>query len=125
MEVSSGGDYIAFRGGRIDATQAGPPGVPEPQDTLAQHTADFARQGFTPQEMIQVSASVRVLFITDIGISLSHVATPWAEFRILHFHSPRKLQGPRTTLLATSSLIPHSPFSTTRCTFVWDGSDKC
>jgi hypothetical protein len=53
--ISSGGDYIAFRGGRADATQAGPPGVPEPQDTLAQHTADFARQGFTAQEMIQVS----------------------------------------------------------------------
>jgi hypothetical protein len=54
----SGGDYIAFRGGRIDAKQAGPAGVPEPQDTLAQHTADFARQGFTPTEMIQVSSIV-------------------------------------------------------------------
>jgi hypothetical protein len=55
MHILSGGDYIAFHGGRVDATQAGPPGVPEPQGTLAQHTADFARQGFTPQEMIQGS----------------------------------------------------------------------
>jgi hypothetical protein len=35
--------------------------VPEPQDTLAQHTADFARMGFTPIEMIQVSAAVSSL----------------------------------------------------------------
>jgi hypothetical protein len=56
IRVSSGGDYISFRGGRVDATQAGPPGVPEPQDTLAQHTASFARQGFTPTEMIQGGA---------------------------------------------------------------------
>jgi hypothetical protein len=61
--VPSGGDYIAFRGGRVDATQAGPPGVPEPQDTLAQHTADFARQGFTPLEMIQVSAEFWILYL--------------------------------------------------------------
>jgi hypothetical protein len=55
--VFSGGDYIPFRGGRIDAKQGGPAGVPQPQDTLAQHTADFARQGFTPTEMIQVSST--------------------------------------------------------------------
>jgi hypothetical protein len=40
--------------------------VPEPQDTLSQHTADFARQGFTPLEMIQVSAR---------GLSLSRMLT--------------------------------------------------
>jgi hypothetical protein len=54
LPTVSGGDYIPFRGGRIDATEAGPPGVPQPQDTLASHKATFARQGFTAEEMIQV-----------------------------------------------------------------------
>lgn len=30
------------------------PGVPEPQQDLATHTANFARQGFTPTEMISL-----------------------------------------------------------------------
>jgi hypothetical protein len=52
----SGGPKIDFRGGRVDATEAGPAGVPEPQDTLQSHTAAFARMGFTPTEMIQLVA---------------------------------------------------------------------
>jgi catalase (peroxidase I) len=51
-----GGPQIPFRGGRIDATSAGPAGVPEPQQDLASHTASFARQGFSPTEMIGLIA---------------------------------------------------------------------
>jgi catalase (peroxidase I) len=54
--LSSGGPLIPFRGGRVTATQAGPPGVPQPQEPLASHTAAFARMGFTPTEMIQLVA---------------------------------------------------------------------
>lgn len=54
IALGSGGDYIPFRGGRVDATKPGPPGVPEPADTLEKHTRDFSRLGFTPKEMIQV-----------------------------------------------------------------------
>ncbi|KAF8175929.1 heme peroxidase [Mycena galopus ATCC 62051] len=51
-----GGPEIAFRGGRVDAAVANAPGVPQPQDTLESHIASFARQGFTPTEMIGLVA---------------------------------------------------------------------
>ncbi|KAF7375896.1 Peroxidase [Mycena sanguinolenta] len=51
-----GGPQIAFRGGRVDATEPNVPGVPQPQDTLDAHIADFARSGFTQTEMISLVA---------------------------------------------------------------------
>jgi hypothetical protein len=54
----SNGPEIPFRAGRVDATKAGPAGVPEPHQTLEDHTAKFAKQGFTPTEMIQLIACV-------------------------------------------------------------------
>jgi hypothetical protein len=45
-----------FRGGRVDATQAGPPGVPSVEFDIQSLTESFARQGFTPTEMIQLVA---------------------------------------------------------------------
>ncbi|KAH8101415.1 heme peroxidase [Cristinia sonorae] len=51
-----GGPKINFRGGRIDATTANTPGVPEPQQSLTEHIASFARQGFTQSEMISLIA---------------------------------------------------------------------
>ncbi|KAJ6488990.1 heme peroxidase [Mycena sanguinolenta] len=53
---SCGGPEIAFRGGRIDAGGPNAPGVPQPQDDLDSHIADFARQGFTQTEMIGLVA---------------------------------------------------------------------
>lgn len=50
------GPMIPFRAGRIDATEAGPKGVPEPQQDLASHTASFAKQGFNVSEMIGLVA---------------------------------------------------------------------
>ena len=47
---------MPFRGGRVDATAAGPPGVPEPQNTLESHIASFAKQGFNQTEMITLVA---------------------------------------------------------------------
>lgn len=44
---------IQFRAGRIDATTAGPLGVPGPGDSLASQTAAFAKAGFSQTEMIQ------------------------------------------------------------------------
>ena len=45
-----------FRGGRIDATSANAPGVPQPFQDLESHTASFARQGFNQTEMISLIA---------------------------------------------------------------------
>ncbi|KAF8177799.1 heme peroxidase [Mycena galopus ATCC 62051] len=54
--ISCGGPIIPFRGGRIDATEAGPATVPQPQQDLTSHTAAFARQGFNATEMISLVA---------------------------------------------------------------------
>ncbi|KAF5376378.1 hypothetical protein D9757_008674 [Collybiopsis confluens] len=51
-----GGPVVPFSAGRIDATEAGPATVPEPQQDLASHTESFRRQGFTPSEMIALVA---------------------------------------------------------------------
>lgn len=53
---SQGDVMIPFRGGRIDATEAGPKGVPEPQQELDSHVAAFKRQGFNKTEMIGLVA---------------------------------------------------------------------
>ena len=47
---------VPLRVGRVDARQAGPAGVPQPQDDLATHIADFKRQGFNVTEMIALVA---------------------------------------------------------------------
>ncbi|KAJ7702017.1 heme peroxidase [Mycena metata] len=54
--VGCGGPAIPFRGGRIDATEAGPATVPEPQQDLASHVASFKAQGFSETEMISLVA---------------------------------------------------------------------
>ncbi|KAH8088913.1 heme peroxidase [Cristinia sonorae] len=51
-----GGPKIPFRGGRVDATEANIAGVPEPQQSLDEHIANFARQGFSHEEMISLTA---------------------------------------------------------------------
>ncbi|KAH7311247.1 heme peroxidase [Stachybotrys elegans] len=53
---SDGNMQIPYRAGRIDATEAGPPGVPEPQQDLDSHTASFKKQGFNVTEMIGLVA---------------------------------------------------------------------
>ncbi|KAH8101425.1 heme peroxidase [Cristinia sonorae] len=51
-----GGPAIPFRGGRIDALKPNDPGVPEPQQSIEEHISNFARQGFTQEEMISLVA---------------------------------------------------------------------
>jgi len=47
---------VPFRAGRLDATEAGPPGVPEPHQKLTEHTAMFKKAGFNETEMIALVA---------------------------------------------------------------------
>lgn len=53
---SEGKVNVPYRGGRIDATGAGPLGVPEPQQDLDTHTGIFQKQGFNQTEMIGLVA---------------------------------------------------------------------
>ncbi|KAL8794244.1 MAG: hypothetical protein Q9195_003198 [Heterodermia aff. obscurata] len=53
---SCSGPAVPFRSGRIDATEAGPVGVPLPQNSLFTFQNQFARVGFNATEMIQVIA---------------------------------------------------------------------
>ncbi|KAF2638855.1 heme peroxidase [Massarina eburnea CBS 473.64] len=50
------GYEIPLRVGRVDATEAGQAGVPEPQQDLATHTEKFKKQGFNQTEMIELVA---------------------------------------------------------------------
>jgi len=54
--AACGGAPIPFRGGRVDALSAGPPGVPEPEQDLAMHIEKFRLQGFNRTEMIALVA---------------------------------------------------------------------
>jgi len=54
--VTCGGPIIPFRGGRRDAQEAGPLGVPTPSQDLATHIQNFRLQGFTQEEMIGLVA---------------------------------------------------------------------
>lgn len=51
-----GGPNVAVRAGRIDATQAGPTGVPAPTDSAQSLQSAFSRVGFSTQDMIKVVA---------------------------------------------------------------------
>ena len=51
-----GGPVIPMRGGRIDATAAGPIGVPLPQNGQGTFINQFSRMGFNVQDMIQMTA---------------------------------------------------------------------
>ncbi|KAF9480740.1 heme peroxidase [Pholiota conissans] len=50
------GPPIRYRGGRKDASGAGRPGVPEPQQDLQSHKDSFKLQGFNETEMIALVA---------------------------------------------------------------------
>ncbi|EFQ28031.1 WSC domain-containing protein [Colletotrichum graminicola] len=54
--LSCNGPSINYRSGRIDATVKGPTGVPQPGNAIQIFTQQFGRMGFTPQEMVQVTA---------------------------------------------------------------------
>jgi hypothetical protein len=51
-----GGPIIPMRGGRVDATAAGPLGVPQPQNGAGTFANQFARMGFNNTDMIQMTA---------------------------------------------------------------------
>ena len=53
---SCGGPIVPIKIGRVDATEAGPPGVPLPQNSLYTFQNQFLRTGFDTSQMIAVTA---------------------------------------------------------------------
>lgn len=51
-----GGPHIGMKGGRIDATAAGPTGVPEPETNIQDTLTDFSNAGFVTDDAITLTA---------------------------------------------------------------------
>ena len=51
-----GGTPVVMRGGRVDATQAGPTGVPKPQDPLDKQLTQFSNVNFNRDDTIALTA---------------------------------------------------------------------
>lgn len=51
-----GGPHIVMKGGRIDATAAGPTGVPEPETNIQDTLNDFSNAGFNTDDGITLTA---------------------------------------------------------------------
>jgi hypothetical protein len=51
-----GGPVVPMRGGRVDATAAGPLGVPQPQNGQGTFLNQFSRMGFNASDMIKMTA---------------------------------------------------------------------
>ncbi|ESZ95645.1 hypothetical protein SBOR_3946 [Sclerotinia borealis F-4128] len=84
--MSCGGPIIPFRAGRIDAIEAGVPGVPEPQQDLETHTAKFVKQGFNTSEMITMVACGHVLGGVH-GVDFPQITGDGNETNFPHFDS--------------------------------------
>ena len=51
-----GGPHIEMKGGRVDATAAGPSGVPEPETDIQDTLDDFSNAGFVTDDAITLTA---------------------------------------------------------------------
>ncbi|KAF7350334.1 Peroxidase [Mycena venus] len=85
---SCGGPGIPYRPGRIDATEAGPATVPEPQQDLATHISMFASQGFNVTEMIGLVAcghTIGGVHQVDFPFTIENSITDSNPDGIVHF----------------------------------------
>jgi hypothetical protein len=78
-----GGPKISLKSGRVDATEAGPFGVPEPETDLEETLEEFAVSGFN-----QVDA----IGLTVCGHSMGNVHVCLIAFPYLPFLFPHLLQ---------------------------------
>ncbi|KAH8835024.1 heme peroxidase [Flagelloscypha sp. PMI_526] len=81
------GPLIPLRIGRVDASAADAPGVPEPHQTLDEHIESFRKQGFAPEEMIALVACGHTLGgVRDSDFPTAHVPTA-PDSDVAFFHS--------------------------------------
>ena len=67
---------IKLRAGRIDATKAGPTGVPKADDPFDKSNSTFAKAGFSTQEMIQSMFEHFSIRLVPSNHSAAHVDIP-------------------------------------------------
>lgn len=70
-----GGPVVPMRGGRVDATAAGPAGVPQPQNGQGIFKNQFTRMGFNVTDMIQMTACGHTLGGVHAG-DFNNIVTP-------------------------------------------------
>ena len=87
---SCSGPAIPFKSGRIDATEAGPVGVPLPQNSLFTFQNQFSRVGFNATEMIQVVACGHTLGGVHASNFPQIVPPGSAPNDVVHFDSTTK-----------------------------------
>ena len=87
---SCSGPAVAFKAGRIDATEAGPVGVPLPQNSLFTFQNQFARMGFDSTQMIQVIACGHTLGGVHASNFPSIVPPGTSPDNVKHFDSTTK-----------------------------------
>ncbi|KAJ6468452.1 heme peroxidase [Mycena sanguinolenta] len=113
-----GGPVIPFRVGRVTASGPGPLGVPQPNQTLADHTAAFARMGFNATEMIQLVACGHTLGgvnqndLPDIydGGNFTNPVAPFDDSRNFDNHiATNYINGPdRNPLVVGPNIVNNS-----------------
>ncbi|KAL8825896.1 MAG: hypothetical protein Q9191_004136 [Dirinaria sp. TL-2023a] len=85
-----GGPVVPVKTGRIDATEAGPPGVPLPQNSLYTFEQQFLRTGFNTTEMITVTACGHTLGGVHAEDFPQIVTAGSAPNNFVHFDSTTK-----------------------------------
>ncbi|VDB90165.1 unnamed protein product [Peniophora sp. CBMAI 1063] len=83
---SCGGPKIPFRVGRVDATEAGPLGVPKPDQDIDTHIQTFAQAGFNVSEMITMVACGHTLGGVH-GKDFPEITFNSSETNFVHFEN--------------------------------------
>lgn len=81
-----GGPRLPFRAGRVDAVEAGPEGVPRPEQDLATHTDRFAKAGFNTSDMIAMVACGHTLGGLH-GNNFPDITGNSSELNFVHFEN--------------------------------------
>jgi hypothetical protein len=122
--TSNGSIIVPFWGGRVDAEEAGPSGVPEPQQDLATHTAKFASQGFNVSEMITLVAcghsiggvhGVDFPTIVPVPANASTVSRACPQHRDLPFDANCMLPASQKEISSRRTLTMTRGYSITMC----------
>ncbi|KAF1925516.1 heme peroxidase [Didymella exigua CBS 183.55] len=89
-----GGPKIPLRVGRVDATEGGVLGVPEPQQDLDTHKKMFAKAGFSTEDMIAMVACGHTMGGVH-GKTFPEITENNTESNVVHFDSTEATFDPK------------------------------